>query len=110
MSNVFFEKKPLLIFSETDERASLIDTDNNSMPSRRRRVGGAKRRKVGVSKGRIKLRVAGFRGVQSLSPSALVTKIPIAVLKRAAKRVLKNNGHKVRKGRKGRRRRVRKRK
>ena len=110
MSNVFFEKKPLLNFSESEERASFIDTESHSMPSRRKRVGVSKRRKVRVGKGRIKLRVAGFRGVQNLSPSALVKKIPISVLKRAAKKVLKNNGHNWRKSRKGRKRRMRKRK
>ena len=113
MSYDVLEKKPLLNFSESQERASLIDTDLESMsPRRRRRVGGSKRKKVRVSHGRIGLKISGFKGIQHLTASELVRHIPVSKLRAAGKKVLKRSGRKIRKGRKkrGRKQRGRKRK
>ena len=67
----------------------------------RRKAAGVK---VRVVKGRVRLRVAGYSGVQSLSPSHLVKHISSAKLRLAAKKVLrltkkKSGGKRRRKGR-----------
>jgi len=127
------ERKPLLNFSETQERASLFKTkfsdddqdedqddvdnkDDESMPSRKRK--GGKRKKGGINrkgfrlkKGRIGIRVAGYKGLQSVTASDLVRYVPLSKLKVAAKKFLNvtgrgkrggGGGGKRKKGRKGR--------
>ena len=70
------ERKLLLNFSETQERASLINTDIEEDSMARKRKGrkgrkgkrslkGIKRKGVRLNKGRIALRVAGYQGLQS---------------------------------------------
>jgi hypothetical protein len=104
------ENKLLLNYSDTLERATLVnpnqnnDEDEDSMPSRRRgrkgskggrrrKTGGSsKRRGVRVNKGRLGIRVAGYQGVQSLTASELVRHIPLSKLRAAAKKVLKRSG------------------
>jgi hypothetical protein len=61
-------------------------TRYRSTTARRRRTSS---KKVRVIKGRVKLQVAGFPGVQSLSPAHLVQHIPSSRLRVAAKKVLK---------------------
>jgi len=107
MSHGANERTPLLNFSETQERASLINTDfeEDSMAKKGRKkgkgkkrvYGGFKRKGVKLNKGKIKLKVAGFQGLQSLSASELIRFIPLSKLKAAAKRVLKKTGGKIRK-------------
>lgn len=99
--------QPLLRFSTTEERASVhynsdddgFESDDSMVARRRRRAGGrrpAKRSKkrghsakgVRVSKGTVKLRVKGYKGLQSLRPSELVRQIPASKLKVAARKVL----------------------
>jgi len=108
MSHGAEERKLLLNYSDTLERATLLDPktkdnsdDNDSMPARRRRrkgnkvQGGRGRRRgkgVRVNKGRLGLRVAGYQGVQHLTASELVRHIPLSKLKAAAKKVLKKSG------------------
>jgi hypothetical protein len=103
MSHGANERKPLLNFSETQERASLIDTDFEEDSMARKRKGrkskkgkrvlvGIKRKGVKLNKGRLKIRVAGYQGVQSLTASELVRHIPLSKLRAAAKKVLKRSG------------------
>lgn len=77
-------------------------TRSRSTTARRRRTSS---KKVRVIKGRVKLRVAGYPGVQSLSPAHLVRHIPSSRLRVAAKKVLKQTeratGKKKKKRRKG---------
>lgn len=117
MSHGANERKPLLNFSETQERASLIDTDFEEDSMARKRKGrkskkgkrvlvGIKRKGVKLNKGRLKIRVAGYQGVQSLTASELVRFIPLSKLKAAAKKVL--GGSKTRKTKRGKKRRSKK--
>lgn len=116
-----FAKKPLVSYY-TRERASLnlptsnlsvVSGDSNldvsdSMP-RKRRAGGASRNrrktikksrkrrtrtsnKIRVVGGRIKLRVTGYQGLQSLAPSSLIRFIPTTKLRLAARKVLRSTG------------------
>jgi hypothetical protein len=97
------ERKPLLNFSDTLERATLIDTDfelEESMSSKKQKggnksqKGGGKKKgtKIKVTKGKIGLRVAGYKGLQKFSASELVKHIPISKLKAAGKTLLKQGG------------------
>lgn len=112
----FSERKPLLHYSENEERAHFFDTDSIdlSMP-RRKRSGKTKKRKgrsagkglkgVKFSKGRLALRIGGYSGVQRLAASQLVRFIPLSKLKQAARKVLqRTGGKKTKKRRKGRKR------
>ena len=42
--------------------------------------------------GRVKLRVTGYQGLQSLAPSSLIRFIPTTKLRLAARRVLRSTG------------------
>jgi hypothetical protein len=99
------ERKPLLNFSNILERATLIDTDfelEESMGSSKKKkspTGSGKKKaakkkstKVKVTKGKIGLRVAGYKGLQKFSASELVKHIPISKLKAAGKTLLKLGG------------------
>ena len=77
-------------------RATLEAAESISMPpvTRSRAKSSGRRRKTGSSKvrvvkGRVRLRVAGYQGLQSLSPSQLVKFIAASKLRLAAKQVLK---------------------
>ena len=98
------KKKPLLHYSENEERASFFDTEllDPSMPRRKnsgKRSKKNKRKSLGkglkgikFSKGHIALRIGGYSGVQKFAPSQLVRYIPLAKLKQAGKRVLQRTG------------------
>ena len=97
-------RQPLVKF-DTRSRAHLSALDNiaradTPMPAvTRGKKAASSRRKKGSSKirivgGRVKLRVAGFKGVQVLSPSHLVRHIAVGKLKAAAKKVLNKLGKK----------------
>lgn len=63
-------------------------------PATRSRAKSARQKKtsskrVRIVNGRIRLRVSGFPGIQSLSPAHLVKYIPVSKLRLAAKKVLK---------------------
>lgn len=68
--------------------------------SKRRKAGSTK---VRVVKGRVKLRVPGYPGLQSLSPALLVKYIGSAKLRVAAKKVLRKTKKGSGKRKKGRR-------
>ena len=106
------ERKPLLHYSEEEERANFFDTDNldSSMP-RKKRSGKTRKAKgrsvakgfkgIKFSKGRLSLRIGGYSGIQRLAPSQLVRFIPLSKLKQAARKVLqKSGGKKTRRRRK----------
>lgn len=111
-------KKPLVSYF-TRERASIQSpgpsaaavaaaANEESMPKRkrsgrttrkRRGVGGKTRRrrvkasnKVRVVGGRVRIRVTGYQGLQSLAPSSLIRFIPATKLRLAAKKVLRSSG------------------
>jgi hypothetical protein len=101
------EPEPLLSYSDTLERATLIDTDyqTSSMPAKKKRSNkksgvGRKKKRVRVNKGRLNLKVAGYKGFQSLTASELIHHIPLAKLRAAAKKVLKRHGRPKRKTKK----------
>lgn len=48
--------------------------------------------KIRVVAGRVKLRVTGYQGLQSLAPSSLIRFIPTTKLRLAARRVLRSTG------------------
>jgi hypothetical protein len=50
--------------------------------------------KVRVVGGRVRLRVTGYQGLQSLAPSSLIRFIPTTKLRLAARRVLRLSGQK----------------
>lgn len=108
-------KKPLVSYF-TRERASIQSpgpsaaavaaaANEESMPKRRqsgrttrkRRGVGVRRRvkasnKVRVVGGRVRIRVTGYQGLQSLAPSSLIRFIPATKLRLAAKKVLRSSG------------------
>lgn len=114
MSYGISERKPLLNFSDTHERATLVDldSDSDSMPSKRKsykRKGSRKTPRKGlkgvrVTKGKISLKVTGYSGIQKLGASELIHYIPLSKLKVAAKKVLRRSGaKKIKKRKKGKR-------
>src|SRR6266404_2419844 len=95
-SSIILEKNKI------STRASVIP---DSMPHRRRRTRKTKKRKTSkrragptgghrLVKGRISLRVAGFKGVQRLGASQLCRFVPLNKLKAAAKKILRGTGKK----------------
>jgi hypothetical protein len=116
MTYNFTERKPLLHYSEEEERATVFDSDLPDSPMPRRKKSNRqrkhKRRHLGkglkgvkFSKGRLALRVGGFSGVQRLAPSQLIRFIPLAKLKQAARKVLqKSKGKTIKKRRKSKKR------
>lgn len=96
MSYHFPQEKPLLNYSDTLERATLVDYDDNddddSMPriAKRRRKSRQKRgRKIKTTKGRISLKIKGYSGKTSFSAAQLLPFIPLNKIKIAAKKVLR---------------------
>jgi hypothetical protein len=88
------EYKPLLHYSENEERAHFFDLENIDMP--RRKTAGKKRRSrkvvkrakgVRLVKGRLALRLRGIKGVQHIAPSHLVKYIALGKLKAAARKL-----------------------
>lgn len=106
-----FDAKPLLNYSDSQERASLVDSEfdsKDSMPRKYKRKSSRKIKRglkgVRVTKGRISLKVSGYKGFQKLGASELIHYIPLSKLKAAAKKVLKRSGaKKTKKRRKGKR-------
>ena len=93
-------RKPLVSFSNR-ERANLAVSEppmpkkirrrasTRSATARRKRRGTVGSNKIRVVGGRVRLRVTGYQGFQSLAPSALVRFIPATKLRLAARKVLK---------------------
>jgi hypothetical protein len=85
--------RPLVRF-ENFGRAQLIS--NSSMPKKIRSKGkkgkSTNTRKPRIVKGRIHLKVAGYSGIQKISPSSLVPYLPINKLRLAAKKALGATG------------------
>lgn len=111
-----FGSKPLLNYSKSDGRATLLDSESLMPPKRKRstkRASSKASRGVRIVKGRVALRVAGYSGVQRLAPSHLIKFVPLSKIRIAAKRVLsttkvksvKKKGRRSGKRRVGRRRR-----
>lgn len=101
-------KKPLVSYSNNDDRASLMTFSGPSTQRRRKRsksqgrrrrrsVGRGRRSKTRVTKvrivnGRVALRVAGYPGYQRVGASQLVRFVPLNKLRLAAKRALGASG------------------
>jgi hypothetical protein len=98
-------RKPLVPFTShadpnnsTERRARLESETRSLMPSvtrakakssAKRRSKAASKTKVRLVKGRVRLRVAGHKGVQNLAPAHLVRYVGVSQLKQAAKKYLK---------------------
>ena len=89
-------RRPLVKF-DTGDHAQLVTGPSMSVVTRRRGKSRAKGKKKStrktsskarVIKGRLNLRVAGYKGVQKLAPSSVIPFIPITKLRAAAKKVL----------------------
>lgn len=94
-------QNPLVRFDSSSRAklSALEDFDSAPMPAvtRRKSKAAATKRKKGSKKvrivsGRVKLRVTGYPGVQTLVPSHLVKHIAVTKLRAAAKKVLKDQG------------------
>lgn len=97
-------RKPLLRF-ETSERAQLISTSMPAAGKRRRRTGkkASSSKRPRVVKGRVSIKVPGYKGLQKVAPSSLIPYLPTSKLRQAAKRALGASGKKktVRRKRRG---------
>jgi len=119
----------LVNYSATQQRARLVENDESeaeetSMPAKRKRrskrlkknksirkrSGRGGRRTVRVTKGRVAVRVPGFKGVQHLQASKLIGLFPVSKVRVAAKKFLNKSGKvsKRRRKKKGGRRKKRK--
>ena len=98
----FGYSKPLLKFSASDTRATLLTEDSNSIPDQEitKHTPKRKPRKViktrgtggiRIVKGQVAFRVPGYTGVQKFAATQLVKFVPICKLKTAAKRILKTS-------------------
>jgi hypothetical protein len=106
------EKKLLLNFSTTEDRATLLNSpdseeeeeekeqdNNNTLLSLKQKYINKKvsKKKFQVKNGHIVFHIAGYPGVQSINISDLIHCIPFAKLKVAAKKFLKRSGVKKKK-------------
>jgi len=101
MSKDQSKAKPILCYSDCEERAHLLveEREDNSMPRRGRkgrsknkrgkRQVGVRRSKVRVVKGRVGIKLGGFKGLQYLSASELVRHLPLNRIKVAARKILR---------------------
>jgi|LakMenE01Jun11ns_1017448.scaffolds.fasta_scaffold8701997_1 hypothetical protein len=110
------EKKLLLNFSTTEDRATLLNSpdseeeeeeekeqdNNNTLLSLKQKYINKKgsKKKFQVKNGHIVVHIAGYPGVQSINISELIHCIPFAKLKVAAKKFLKRSGVKRKRKRK----------
>ena len=102
------EKKPLLNFSTTEDRATLLNSpdseeeeeekekedNNNTFLSLNGKYINKQvsKKKFQVKNGHIVVHIAGYPGVQSIHISDIIHCIPFAKLKVAAKKFLKRSG------------------
>jgi hypothetical protein len=111
------EKKLLLNFSTTEDRATLLNSpdsekeeekekekkdNNNTFLSLKRKYINKQvsKKKFQVKNGHIVVHIAGYPGVQSIHISDIIHCIPFAKLKVAAKKFLKRSGVKRKRKRK----------
>jgi hypothetical protein len=95
----FGSYKPLLNFSTSDNRASLLSSDSELIPNqettnhipRKKKQKSTKTQSVRFVKGQVVFHVPGYKGVQKLAATQLVKFVPINKLKTAAKRVLSSS-------------------
>ena len=93
---------PLLNFSASDKRATLLTEDLNLVsnqeptnytakkkPTKGTKTSGT--RGIRIVKGQVAFRVPGYTGVQKFAATQLVKFVPIGKLKTAAKRILKTS-------------------
>jgi hypothetical protein len=110
------EKKLLLNFSTTEDRATLLNSpdseeeeeeekkqdNNNTLLSLKQKYINKQvsKKKFQVKNGHIVVHIAGYPGVQSIHISDIIHCIPFAKLKVAAKKFLKRSGVKRKRKRK----------
>jgi hypothetical protein len=96
----FGYSKPLLNFSASENRATLLTEDSvpdqeitKHTPKKKPRKGTKTRgsRGIRIVKGQVAFRVPGYTGVQKFAATQLVKFVPIGKLKTAAKRILKTS-------------------
>jgi len=102
-------RKPLLTFSQHQNRAAILDIEEklplmrsagaSAKKNKRKRTASANTQRKGrrspavkVVKGQLLLRVPGYSGYQRLGASQLVPFIPLKKLRQAAKRALRASG------------------
>jgi hypothetical protein len=102
-------RKPLLTFSQHQNRAAILDIEEklplsagasaSAKKNRHKRTASANTQRKGrrspavkVVKGQLLLRVPGYSGYQRLGASQLVPFIPLKKLRQAAKRALRASG------------------
>jgi hypothetical protein len=89
-------RKPLLNFSTSNNRATLLNLDSELIPNqektnhlpKKKPKKGKITRGIRFVKGQVVFHVPGYKGVQKLAATQLVRFVPIGKLKTAAKRVL----------------------
>jgi hypothetical protein len=96
---------PLLNFSASDKRATLLTEDLNLVsnqeptnytakkkPTKGTKTSGTQgTRGIRISKGKVVFHVPGYPGVQRFAATQIVQFVPISKLKAAAKRILKTS-------------------
>ena len=96
----FGSLKPLLNFSASDKRATLLTEDSvpvqeitKHTPKRKPRKGTKTRgtRGIRIVKGKVVFHIPGYPGVQKFAATQLVKFVPIGQLKAPAKRILKTS-------------------
>ena len=113
MSYEIYKEKNLLEYSETQNRATLVDFEDENdqedfsvekKKNQKNKQSKKKQRKgLTVNNGKIVLRIPGYRGIQSLAVSELVHFIPISKLKVAGNKLIRKLGvqrSKIKKGKK----------
>lgn len=93
-------RKPLVKF-EKEGQAKIV---SGSMPGKRKRTGtrqakktkGSGSNKPRVIKGRVNVKVSGYKGIQKVPPSQLIPFLPASKVRQAAKKALSATGQKQR--------------
>jgi hypothetical protein len=103
MSQNFLENRILLKYSDTDERATVIDPDleNFEIPKKQKQIIKNKnknkkikrqRKGLAINNNKIEIRIPGYKGIQLLPVLELVHFIPIFHIQSAAKKFLRQGG------------------
>ena len=101
MSEEFFKnKKPLLAFSDFENRATIADSDSSDqsfdhqekrLKEKKRNLKQKKQNRKGliINNGKIVLHISGYSGLKTFSISELVNFIPVHNLKVAGEKLLR---------------------
>jgi len=101
--NHFIQSKPLLHYSETQERTQLFDNSEVSTPEKsgkprkkKKKTGGKKSQAAAeghkLTFGKFSVKVKGYSGVHRLAAAQLIKFVPLKSIKAAARKVLVQSG------------------